>query len=128
MTNGDREGLIFLSHPHTNNGFFNLLTTILEKHEKGFQKILHSLRCDMMTSFYHYNVVTELRVAYVWLFVVCLSHWLVRVCGKNRIHRWCSAGTGKSQPESPRFQWETKLAKFPHVTKDPRVGIFFWNN
>ena len=22
MTNGDREGRIFLSHPHTNNGFF----------------------------------------------------------------------------------------------------------
>ena len=27
MTNGDREGRIFLSHPHTNNGFFFLLTT-----------------------------------------------------------------------------------------------------
>ena len=27
MTIGDREGLIFLSYPHTNNGFFFLLTT-----------------------------------------------------------------------------------------------------
>ena len=27
MTNGDREERIFLSHPHTNNGFFILLTT-----------------------------------------------------------------------------------------------------
>ena len=27
MTNSDPEGLIFLSHPHTNNGFF-LLPTI----------------------------------------------------------------------------------------------------
>ena len=27
MTNGDPEGRIFLSHPHTNNGFFFLLTT-----------------------------------------------------------------------------------------------------
>ena len=27
MTNGDREEQIFLSHPHTNNGFFFLLTT-----------------------------------------------------------------------------------------------------
>ena len=27
MKIGDREGLIFLSHPHTNNGFFFLLTT-----------------------------------------------------------------------------------------------------
>ena len=26
MTNGDREGQIFQSHPHTNNGFFFLLT------------------------------------------------------------------------------------------------------
>ena len=28
MTNGDREGRIFLSNPHTNNGFFFLLTTV----------------------------------------------------------------------------------------------------
>ena len=34
MTNGDQDGRIFLSHPHTNNGFFFLLTTKLEKHEK----------------------------------------------------------------------------------------------
>ena len=27
MTNGDREGRILLFHPHTNNGFFILLTT-----------------------------------------------------------------------------------------------------
>ena len=29
MTNGDLEGQIFLSYPHTNNGFFFLLTTVL---------------------------------------------------------------------------------------------------
>ena len=28
MTNGVPEGWIFLSHPHTNNGFFFLLTTV----------------------------------------------------------------------------------------------------
>ena len=28
MTNGDLEGPIFLSHPHRNNGFFFLLTTV----------------------------------------------------------------------------------------------------
>ena len=27
MKNGDRQGLVFLSHPHTNNGFFFLLTS-----------------------------------------------------------------------------------------------------
>ena len=35
MADGDHEGRIFLSHPHTNNGFIFLLTThfILERHE-----------------------------------------------------------------------------------------------
>ena len=28
MTSGDPEGRIFLSYPHTNNGFFFLLTTV----------------------------------------------------------------------------------------------------
>ena len=28
MTNGDSEGQIFISYPHTNNGFFFLLTTV----------------------------------------------------------------------------------------------------
>ena len=29
MTNADPEGQIVLSYPHTNNGFFFLLTTVL---------------------------------------------------------------------------------------------------
>ena len=29
MTNGDTEGRIFLSYPHTNNGFFLVLTTVV---------------------------------------------------------------------------------------------------
>ena len=28
MTNGDPKGQIFLSYPHTNNGFLSLLTTV----------------------------------------------------------------------------------------------------
>ena len=52
---GDHAGRIFLSHTHTNNGFFFLLTTeylILywKNLKKAFQKILNSLRCDVMTS------------------------------------------------------------------------------
>ena len=31
MTNGDAEGRIFLPYPHTNNGFFFLLTIFLNK-------------------------------------------------------------------------------------------------
>ena len=42
----------------------------------------------------------------------------------NRIHHWYSVGTGKSQPEGPAFQWETKFGEFPNGTVDPRVEIF----
>ena len=31
MTNSDPMGWIFLSYPHTNNGFFFLLTTVFNK-------------------------------------------------------------------------------------------------
>ena len=68
MTNGDREGQIFLSHPHTNNGLFFLLTTkyriLYWKHmKKGFDKILNSPRCDMVTLLELYNDVTDGRLA-----------------------------------------------------------------
>ena len=45
MTNGDPEGRIFLSYsyPHTNNGFFFLLTTVFFLNFKiSFQKSLSS--------------------------------------------------------------------------------------
>ena len=83
---------IFLSHFKTNTGFFYLLTTknrILDwkkKHEKGFQRILNTLRCDMVTSFYHCSHcdVTERRAASVRPTYGCsffyVSLGLVRVC------------------------------------------------
>ena len=43
MKNGDPEGQIFLSYPHTNNGFFFLLTTIY--FNISSQKPLNTLRC-----------------------------------------------------------------------------------
>ena len=54
MTNSDRKGQIFLSHPHTNNGLFFLRTTkylnlYWKKHEKDFQNIMNMLRWDMVT-------------------------------------------------------------------------------
>ena len=46
IANSDREWRISLSHPHTSNGFFFLLTTkyliYIRKHEKGLQKILNN--------------------------------------------------------------------------------------
>ena len=42
---------------------------ILEKLEQDFQKILNTLRCDILTSFLHYNDVTDRRADSVRLFV-----------------------------------------------------------
>ena len=53
MTNGEHEGLIFLSHSHMNNGFFFLLTIKFRILclNKGPQKFLDTLRHDIaMTS------------------------------------------------------------------------------
>ena len=50
--------------------------------------------------------------------------WNCSIKRINRIDHWCSVGTGKSQPEAPPLQWETRLALFPTGTVDPRVGIF----
>ena len=81
MTNGDHGGRIFLSHPHTNNGSF-----YIGKHKKDFQKILNTLRFDMVTSFEHYNDVTDQCAVDVRLFIFFyLSHGLVRVCEIDRI-------------------------------------------
>ena len=55
MTIGYREGRLFQAHPHTNYGFFFLLTTKSKNMKKDLQKILNKLRCAMVTSFYHCN-------------------------------------------------------------------------
>ena len=50
MTNGYREGRTFVSHPHTNNGFFLLLSIkyCIFIFKKGFQKILNTLSYDII--------------------------------------------------------------------------------
>ena len=42
MTNGDPEGRIFLSYPHTNIGFFFLLTSTVLYLKISFQKSLNT--------------------------------------------------------------------------------------
>ena len=102
MTNGDRKGRIVLSNPHTNNGFFFSLTIkylflYWKKREKDFQKILNTLKCDMVTSRIDARPACGRRAAIRFY----LSLGLVRVCEINRIHHWCSVGTEKSVPEGP---------------------------
>ena len=59
MTNDDPEGLIFLSHPHTNNDFFFLLNTefIVFYFSVSSQKFLNKLV---------YNIIRELLESYVY--------------------------------------------------------------
>ena len=68
---------------------------------KDSQKILNTLKSDVVTSFKHFNDFTD-RVADVRLFIFYLSHGLVWVCEINRIHHWCLVGTGKS---NQRWTW-----------------------
>ena len=56
---------------------------------KKFQKNLNTLRWDMVTVFYHFNVITNRRAVSLRLFVFYLSHGLVWVREINRIHHSC---------------------------------------
>ena len=49
MTNSDHPGQIFLSHPHTNSGFFFLHTIkySIFVFKKGSQTLLNTLKCDI---------------------------------------------------------------------------------
>ena len=59
MTNGDPEGRIFLSYPHTNNGFFFLLIIVFLFENKLPEVPEYSkMQFHMMTSFKHNNDVT----------------------------------------------------------------------
>ena len=59
MTNRDLEGQIFLSYPHTNNGFFFLLTTVfLFKNKLPEVPEYAEIQFHMMMSFEHNNDIT----------------------------------------------------------------------
>ena len=67
MTIGDREGgflyPIFTRIMDSVSCLTLNTSFILEKLKEDFQKILNILRCDMVTSFKHYNDVTDQRAA-----------------------------------------------------------------
>ena len=47
ITNDDPEGQIFLSYPHTNNGYFFLLTTVfIYLFQNKLPETLNMLRCN----------------------------------------------------------------------------------
>ena len=49
MTNGDPEGRIFLSYPHTNNGFFFLLTAVFFIFKNKLPEVPESISHDDVT-------------------------------------------------------------------------------
>ena len=53
MTKADREGQIFLSYPHTNNGFLLLLTTVFFLFKNKLPEVLEyaKIQFHIMTSF-----------------------------------------------------------------------------
>ena len=52
MTIGDREGVVFLSHPHTNNGLFSCSPLLyLIYIGKTWKRLPENPECDMVTSF-----------------------------------------------------------------------------
>ena len=80
-TVGGREGRIFFipsSHeykvPFSCSPFNTLF--ILDKTRKTFQKILNTLRCDMVASFLNYSDVMDQRTASMRLLVYYLSRGL----------------------------------------------------
>ena len=127
MTKGVREGWIFLSHPHTNYGFFFLLTTIYLI--LYWKKTRNKLPENPEYAEIWHDVILTLQ----WCpgsrcgkFFIFPMGWY-GVCEINRIHHWCSVGTEQSQTEGPPFQWETRLAEFPTERWTRGLG-FFWNH
>ena len=95
MTNGDREGLIFLFYPHTNNFTCSPLSPAFhigkKTHLKCLKKILKTLRYDRVPSFQHYIIMMSriyVQSACGGPAPVCfyLSNSLVRLCEINKFN------------------------------------------
>ena len=106
MTNGDREGQIFLSHPHTNNGFSFLLSTkyLILYWKTGKRLPENPEYAEMqhgdviLTLQWRNRLMCRQRAADMLLFIFYLSQGLVQVCeialshmGKTtEILIWCA--------------------------------------
>ena len=69
----------------------------------------------------HYVNVTVLMKSLYYILDRELPGFLPKI---KRIHHWCSVGTGKSQPEGPPFQWETRLRRVSHWNGGPEGWDF----
>ena len=116
MTNGDPEGRVFypiLTQIVDSFSCSPLCTTFyIEKRWKRlpeYHEFAEMRHGDVILTLQwrHRSTWGQLAVD-VRIFVFWIFPGLVWVCEVNRIHHWCSVGTGKSQPEGQKFQWETR--------------------
>ena len=61
MTNGDHEGRIFLSYPHTNNKFFFLLTNVFGT--RDLFNISYSRELYLFSKFLHFEEIVSVKIA-----------------------------------------------------------------
>ena len=154
MTNGDRERQIFLSHPHTNNGFFFLLTTkYLILNWKKMKKTSRKswIPWDVMW-WPHFNITMTSRIdvwpACSWQAAVFLSfpragtgmwdrksyltlvkYWKSRsgVENKSILHMYC-CGTRKSHPRTRIIRQKRGSAEFLKKLFGSEGGISLSHN
>ena len=67
---------------------------------------------------------TIIKVGCKGVYITRTCYHDVKNCDIKRIHHWCSVGTGKSQPEGPSFQWETRLCRVSHWNGGPEGWDF----
>ena len=122
MTNGDREGRIFLSNPHTNNGFFFSLTIkyLFLYWKKTWKRLPENPEYAQMR---HGDVILTLqwrhgstcgqRADDVRLFVFYLSLGLVRVCEIIESIIGVQWGQKNPNPRAHRSSGKRGLPSFP---------------
>ena len=95
MTKGDPEGRIFLSHPHTNNGFFFLLTTRY-----------HILYWKNMKRLQENPEFADMRHADVILMSITSQIDVRPTCSRRAAVRFLSF---------PRLEWECEINRIHHL-------------
>ena len=89
-----------------------------------FHKFLNTLRCDILVTWWRHLTLQWRHGSTFYLFHGLV--WGMSVCEINRIHYWCSVGTGKSQPEgvtcTKLICWG-KWVSFFHISATPAIPV-----
>ena len=94
-----------INSPPVSGHFFTKQETIFDHVAWGFEIKIDKGNFVCITS-YKCVVIVAIKSESGQFLNTGTSHSIVFTI--KRIHHWCSVGTGKSQPEGPPFQWETR--------------------